>query len=68
MMTLWTQFARTGDPNVEGMIQWPAYKKGEDKYLYISSPLEIKTGFSAIKPLSPPPPPDTGAAEKKESK
>jgi para-nitrobenzyl esterase len=58
MMKMWTQFARTGDPNVERMIQWPVYNKEEDKYMYISDPLEIKTGFSKIKPESPPPQPN----------
>jgi len=52
MMKMWTQFALTGDPNVEGMIQWPAYDKEGDKYMYIADPLEIKTGFSKIKPES----------------
>ncbi len=50
MMRMWTRFARTGDPNVEGIIQWPAYNKEDDKYMYIADPLEIKTGFSKIKP------------------
>ena len=53
MMKMWTQFARTGDPNVEGMIQWPAYNKEDDKYMYFAEPLEIKTGFSKIKPATP---------------
>ena len=50
MMNMWTQFAGTGDPNVEGMVQWPVYSKEGDKYMYIADPLEIKTGFSEIKP------------------
>ena len=55
MMKMWTQFARTGDPNVAGMAEWPVYKKEEDKYMYIADPLEIKTGFSKIKPETAPP-------------
>jgi carboxylesterase type B len=54
MMKMWTQFARTGNPNTEGLIEWPTYNKAEDKYMYIAEPLEIKTGFSNIKPPSPP--------------
>ncbi|MBN2419381.1 MAG: carboxylesterase family protein [Deltaproteobacteria bacterium] len=50
MMKMWAQFAKTGDPNVEGMVQWPAYSKDGDNYMYIIDPLEIKTGFSKIKP------------------
>jgi para-nitrobenzyl esterase len=56
MMKMWTQFTRTGNPNAEGIIEWPAYNKEDDKYMYIADPLEIKTGFSKIKPASPPPP------------
>jgi len=55
MMKMWTRFALTGDPNIEGMIQWPAYDKEGDKYIYFADPLEVKTGFSNIKPPSPPP-------------
>ena len=54
MMKIWTRFALTGDPNIEGMIQWPVFNKEEDKYMYISDPLEIKAGFSKIKPESVP--------------
>ncbi|MFC1838051.1 carboxylesterase/lipase family protein [Thermodesulfobacteriota bacterium] len=53
MMKMWTQFARTGNPNAEGIIEWPAYNKEDDKYMYVADPLEIKTGFSKIKPPSP---------------
>jgi para-nitrobenzyl esterase len=63
MMNAWTQFARTGDPNVEGMIQWPVYDKNGDKYMYFADPLEIKTGFSKIKPSSSPPQPSVQATE-----
>jgi para-nitrobenzyl esterase len=50
MMSLWTQFARTGDPNVKGLISWPAYEASTDQYLYIADPLELKSGFSKIGP------------------
>lgn len=64
MMKMWTQFARTGDPNVSGFIQWPAYNKENDEYMYIADPLEIKIGFSKIKPASPPPPDAASPVEK----
>jgi para-nitrobenzyl esterase len=54
MMRMWTQFALTGDPNIEGMIQWPVYNKEDDKYMYIAEPLDIKVGFSKISPESTP--------------
>jgi len=48
MMQMWTTFARTGDPSVHGLIDWPAYDETTDKYLYVVDPLEVKTGFSRI--------------------
>ena len=56
MMKMWTQFARTGNPNVEGITEWPVYNKEDDKYMYVADPPEIKTGFSKIKPPYPPQP------------
>ena len=49
MMTIWRQFAKTGNPNVAGLVDWPAYDEASDQYLYISDSLEIKTGYSKIK-------------------
>ncbi len=48
MMAMWAQFAKTGDPNVEGLTAWPAYEAEADQYLYIAEPLEVKSGFSRI--------------------
>ena len=48
MMKMWTQFARTGDPSVDGSVNWPAYDSETDQYLYIGESLEIKAGFSKI--------------------
>ena len=50
MMSMWTQFARTGDPSVKGLIAWPPYEASSDQYLYIADPLEVKSGFSKIGP------------------
>jgi para-nitrobenzyl esterase len=50
MMSMWTQFARTGNPSIKGLIKWPPYKTSSDHYLYIAEPLEIKSGFSKIGP------------------
>jgi len=65
MMKMWAQFAQTGDPSVKGMIQWPVYNKEEDQYMYIADPLEIKTGFSQIKPESIPAQPNNTPIEEK---
>jgi carboxylesterase type B len=51
MMTMWARFARTGNPNVKGLVNWPAYEAASDQYLYITEALEVKTGFSKIKKL-----------------
>ncbi len=48
MMALWSQFARTGNPNVEGLVAWPAYESTADQYLYIVDPLQVKAGFSKV--------------------
>jgi para-nitrobenzyl esterase len=48
MMKMWTAFAGTGNPSVKGLIDWPAYDKATDKYLYIVEPLQVKAGFSRI--------------------
>jgi para-nitrobenzyl esterase len=48
MMAMWTQFARTGNPNVKGLVSWPAYDAVTDQYLYVSDPLQVKSGFSKV--------------------
>lgn len=48
LMSMWTHFARTGNPSVEGTIEWPAYEPNNDRYLYISNPLVVKSGFSKV--------------------
>ncbi|HEY40473.1 MAG TPA: carboxylesterase family protein [Dehalococcoidia bacterium] len=45
MVTMWVQFARTGDPNIEGLIEWPAYEEDTDQYLEIGDPLQVETGL-----------------------
>ena len=48
MMSMWTQFARTGDPNVKGMVKWPVYSTSNDSYMYFADPLQVKSGFSRL--------------------
>jgi len=50
MMTMWAQFAKTGDPSVEGLTDWPAWDPTNDQYLDIAWPLEVKSGYSKIVP------------------
>ena len=48
MMRMWVQFAETGNPNVNGLPEWPAYDAMTDQYLYIADPMEVKKGFSKL--------------------
>jgi para-nitrobenzyl esterase len=50
MMTMWVQFAKTGDPSVEGLIDWPTWDPATDQYLDIDWPLAVKAGYSKIVP------------------
>jgi para-nitrobenzyl esterase len=35
-MTAWTRFAATGDPNGDGVPEWPEYRPNDDTYLEIA--------------------------------
>ena len=43
MMSYWTCFAATGDPNQEGLTAWPAYDAKDGKYLDLSDKIEVKS-------------------------
>jgi para-nitrobenzyl esterase len=53
MMNIWTQFARTGNPSVKGLIEWPAWNKEDDQYLLISDGLQVKSGYSDLAKIKP---------------
>lgn len=40
MATIWTQFARTGNPNGEGLPEWPAYTRDNEAYMELG----VETG------------------------
>ena len=48
MMTMWTQFAATGNPSVKGLVKWPAYVPSSDDYLFIDYPLQVRYGFTTL--------------------
>jgi para-nitrobenzyl esterase len=48
MMTIWTQFAKTGNPGVRGLKEWPAWDRQSDQYLLITEPLQVKSGYSEL--------------------
>ncbi|MCI0749266.1 MAG: carboxylesterase family protein [Nevskiales bacterium] len=37
----WAQFARTGNPNVEGLPHWPAYNVKTNPYLELDDPIKV---------------------------
>ena len=39
MVKYWTQFAKSGDPNQSGLPEWPAFRKGNESYLEIATPI-----------------------------
>jgi len=43
--TVWAQFAKTGDPSVEGLVDWPAYTEENNRYVDIGGTFEVKTGI-----------------------
>lgn len=43
--TIWAQFAKTSDPTVEGLSDWPPYTERNNRYLDIGGTLEVKTGI-----------------------
>jgi para-nitrobenzyl esterase len=53
MMGYWLAFARTGDPNAEGLPTWPAYKPGAggpDSEQVMLFGAEIKAGVLPNRP------------------
>lgn len=58
--TVWAQFAKTGNPSVAGLIDWPAYTEANNAYLDIGNPLTAKTGIQASY-VAPPPRPTPAA-------
>jgi para-nitrobenzyl esterase len=46
-MRMWVNFAATGDPSVEGLVKWPAFKAvpGHDQYVTIDVKPEVRSGF-----------------------
>lgn len=39
MMRYWTQFAKTGNPNAEGLPEWPAFEEGHEGYIELGVPI-----------------------------
>lgn len=42
--TIWAQFAKTGDPSVEGLAEWPRYTEDNNVYFDLSAEMTAKEG------------------------
>jgi len=49
MMTYWTNFAKTGDPNGQGLPPWPKYTEA-DGYSLIHLDSTITSGPDTLRP------------------
>jgi para-nitrobenzyl esterase len=45
MMTYWTNFAATGDPNGAGEPEWPEYTLQTDEYQVLGTPISTESGY-----------------------
>jgi len=43
MSTYWVNFARTGNPNGEGLTKWPAYNPGTDQALEFGDQISVRS-------------------------
>jgi len=43
IMSYWTNFAKTGDPNGAGLPKWPAYNPADDNVLDFGDPVSVLT-------------------------
>jgi para-nitrobenzyl esterase len=46
MMTYWTQFAATGNPNVAGLTDWPQYSETGDRHLELGTTVRSGDGLT----------------------
>lgn len=45
----WTNFAKTGDPNGEGLVDWPRYEADRDEWMTFNPEIEVKQGVRTEK-------------------
>jgi para-nitrobenzyl esterase len=44
---VWAQFAKTGNPSVPGLVDWPRYTEANNTYLDIGTPLTVKRNIQS---------------------
>jgi para-nitrobenzyl esterase len=47
IMTIWTNFAKTGDPSIPGELDFPEYKGATETYVELSDTAEVKDNLSS---------------------
>ena len=45
MSAYWVQFAKTGNPNKEGLPEWPAYDAAKDQYIELGEVVKVGQGL-----------------------
>lgn len=45
MIGYWVQFAKTGDPNVDGLPEWPVYEAATDQHLELGDTIKVGSGL-----------------------
>jgi para-nitrobenzyl esterase len=45
MMTYWTQFAKTGNPNTEGLPKWPQYRETADENIVLDATIRVESVY-----------------------
>lgn len=45
MMTIWSNFAKTGDPSSDGIMQWPAYTRDKPTTAVLGANLSLEEGI-----------------------
>jgi para-nitrobenzyl esterase len=48
MMKMWTNYAKTGQPDIPGAVDFPTWDKNSDRYLFIGKQAEVKSGYSKL--------------------
>ncbi|WP_172830125.1 carboxylesterase/lipase family protein [Halopseudomonas salegens] len=48
IMTIWTNFAKTGDPSIPGELDFPVYDAAIQRYVELSDGAEIKDNLSSV--------------------
>ena len=48
MLTLWTNFAKTGDPSIPGDIDYPLYDAATESYVDIGAEASVNSGLGEV--------------------